>query len=293
MRHLIDIEDLTDREVELVLDLTSRMQIRPASYMMRGKVVANLFYEPSTRTAASFHIAATRLGAAVYSVQDVVFSSIAKGETLEDTIRVIGGYVDAIVLRHPDGDAAERASFVSPVPVINAGCGTAQHPTQALLDLYTIRTRCGLDHPLNVGFMGDLRNSRTVHSLSRLLRRYQGIRQYFFSLPGLGMPEAEPCGITDENDKLIEDAIGDLDVLYVTRVQKERMPVGNWGAAPAKVTLDLLRRAKKNLVVMHPLPRTEELPVEVDADPRAAYFEQAQNGLYVRMAVLHMAMRAG
>ncbi len=265
-------------------------------YLSGQRAVANLFYEPSTRTAASFHVAATRLGASVYSVDDVQFSSMAKGESLEDTIRVIGGYVDAIVLRHPEDDAAERAAAVSPVPVINAGCGAGEHPTQALLDLYTIVRDVGSFNQLSglrVGLMGDLRHGRTVHSLVKLLRRYD-VKLHLMSPVELGLPItlARPEDCVSHR---LEDWIDVLDVLYVTRVQWERMPPSQQHSTKFqyRVTPELMSKAKGDMILMHPLPRREELPKELDDDPRAVYFQQAKNGLYVRMALLQMLMGGG
>ncbi len=260
------------------------------------KTVANLFYEPSTRTAASFYVAATRLGASVYSVDDVQFSSMAKGESLEDTIRVIGGYVDAIVLRHPEDDAAERAAAVSPVPVINAGCGAGEHPTQALLDLYTIEREMG---PLSslaglkVGLMGDLKHGRTVHSLVKLLRHFD-VRIYLISPSEMKLP-IELSRPDDLVTYHLDDFIETLDVLYVARVQWERMLPSHRALAHTnyEVTPELMSKAKSGMILMHPLPRREELPRQLDDDPRAIYFQQAKNGLYIRMALLSMLMGGG
>lgn len=292
MEHLTSVDQLDTNILDIIFRAADRCRgMRFKSYPLShpGRVVANLFYEPSTRTAASFHVAALRLGASVFTVDDVKFSSMAKGETLEDTIRVIGSYVDAIVLRHPDDDAAERAAQVSSVPVINAGCGTREHPTQAILDMYTIQREYGTTPPPTVGLMGDLRNGRTVHSLVKLLRLYDAKIRYIS--PGeLQMPISLKRGgeISFSDLGAILDR---LDVLYMTRMQRERMHAGlldgcNYGLTP----MMLKQHGKPNLVIMHPLPRCEELPVEIDWDPRAAYFRQAENGLYVRMALLSRAL---
>jgi len=254
---------------------------------MRERAVANLFYEPSTRTSLSFSIAAQKLGMQVYSVDDVQFSSMAKGETLEDTIRVVSSMVDLIVLRHPDPQAAERAVQVSGCPVVNAGCGDGEHPTQALLDMYTIRNESSLRPGLNVGLAGDLRNGRTVHSLVKLLRLYEA-RLCLFSPPVLALPE-ELMRSLDVISYHLPDFMDMLDVLYVTRIQRDRLEhqvFPEEGVGFYHVTPELMKLAKSNMILMHPLPRLEEIHRDVDVDPRAVYFKQAENGLYMRMALL-------
>lgn len=289
MEHLVSIDQISNGQIDDLFFLAEHMQRghqEAYRFRPREKVVANLFYEPSTRTAASFHVAAVRLGASVFTVDDVKFSSMAKGESLEDTVQVIGGYVDAIVLRHPDDDAAELAAKFSPVPVINAGCGAGEHPTQALLDLYTIRREQGPIYKLTVGLMGDLRHSRTVHSLVRLLRRH-GARICLISPGELQLPLSMKSG-SDISFSSLDACIDQLDVLYLTRVQWERMSENAQRLYNFKYGLEpeMLARASPSMIVMHPLPRTSELPREIDADPRARYFQQAKNGLYIRMALL-------
>jgi len=266
---------------------------------LSGRLLATVFYEPSTRTRFSFEAAMFRLGGQVLSAENAIRdSSAAKGESLEDAIRVIGGYVDGIVLRHPDAGAAERAARVAPVPVINAGDGPGDHPTQALLDLYTIKKELGrLDH-LRVGLAGDLRNGRTVRSLAILLSRFPGNQLVLISPPGLRMG-ADVIDALREAQQDAEEttdlggAVADLDVLYQTRIQAERFE------SPEEyeryrgvyvVTAALMRRLPERAILMHPLPRLEEIDPQVDADPRAAYFRQARHGLWVRMAVLDWAM---
>ena len=217
---------------------------------LRGKLLANLFYEASTRTSSSFFAAMSRLGGRVLPINDVTFSSVSKGEILEDTIRTLACYTDIIVLRHPEKGAAQRAAAVSPVPIVNAGDGVGEHPTQALLDLYTIMAEQGGIDGLTVTMMGDLKHGRTVHSLARLLRLYD-VKINFVSPAELRMP---------------------ADLVHPADRQVE--------------TLDHMSRAKPTMSVMHPLPRVNEIPLELDADPRAAYFRQMQNGLFVRMALL-------
>ncbi len=305
LKSLTSIDQVDEEFLKRLFKIAADFQSPPSPFNGRlfmppflpgQRAVANLFYEPSTRTAASFHVAATRLGASVYSVDDVQFSSMAKGESLEDTIRVIGGYVDAIVLRHPEDDAAERAAAVSPVPVINAGCGAGEHPTQALLDLYTIEREMG---PLSslvglkVGLMGDLKHGRTVHSLVKLLRRYD-TKIHLISPSGLQLPLSLKRG--DEISLFsLESCIDQLDVLYLTRVQWERMHSSQQSFVKSEYSVipKLMSKAKESMILMHPLPRREELPRELDDDPRAVYFKQARNGLYVRMALLQMLMSKG
>jgi len=249
---------------------------------LRGKLLANLFYEASTRTSSSFFAAMTRLGGKVLPINDVTFSSVSKGEILEDTIRTLACYTDLIVLRHPEKGAAERAAAVSPVPIVNAGDGVGEHPTQALLDLYTILAEQGRIDGLSLTMMGDLKHGRTVHSLSRLLHLYD-VRINFVSPPELRMPD-DLVRPADREVAELDEVLADTDVLYVTRVQKERI------AATADyhyaLTEEHMARAKPTMSVMHPLPRVNEIPLSLDADPRAAYFRQMQNGLFVRMALL-------
>jgi aspartate carbamoyltransferase catalytic subunit len=266
---------------------------------LQGRILATVFYEPSTRTRFSFEAAMYRLGGQVLSAENATrASSAAKGESLEDAIRVIGGYSDGIVLRHPEIGAAERAAIVGQVPVINAGDGPGHHPTQALLDLYTIKRELGrLDH-LRIGVAGDLRNGRTVRSLALLLSRFPGNELVLISPPGLRMGE-DVTGSLEQSQQAVHEtddfagAIPALDVLYQTRIQAERFD------SPEEyeryrgvyvVTAEVMRRLPEHAIVMHPLPRVGEIDPLIDADPRAAYFRQARNGLWVRMAVLDWAM---
>jgi aspartate carbamoyltransferase catalytic subunit len=266
---------------------------------LSGRLLATVFYEPSTRTRFSFEAAMYRLGGQVLSAENATrASSAAKGESLEDAIRVISGYADGIVLRHPEVGAAERAAQVATVPVISAGDGPGHHPTQALLDLYTIKKELGrLDH-LRVGLAGDLRNGRTVRSLAVLLSRFPGNELVLISPPALRLGEDIVTSLENACEGLAETpdligAISGLDVLYQTRIQRERF------ASPEEyeryrgvyvVTAEVMRRLPEQAILMHPLPRTGEIDPLVDADPRAAYFRQARNGLWVRMAVLDWAM---
>jgi aspartate carbamoyltransferase catalytic subunit len=261
-----------------------------------GRVVAMIFYEPSTRTRLSFDTAAQLQGARVIGTESAGhFSSATKGETLEDSIRVIGGYADAIILRHPELGAAARAAAVSPVPIINAGDGNGEHPTQALLDLFTIVEKIGDPKNLHVAFVGDHLYGRTVHSLAHLLDLAQ-TRMSFISPRALRLPQnlrtqlaMRRLGIFESEH--LQDVIDDADVVYMTRVQKERHQgvegVSSDGSDYC-LTPELVARMKPGSIILHPLPRNNEIPVEIDGDPRAAYFLQAKNGLYVRMALLSM-----
>lgn len=288
-RAVVSIEQFSRDDIAEIFDLADRLAdttLKPLS----GRSLANLFYEPSTRTSSSFFAAMTRLGGSVIPINEVNYSSVTKGETLEDTVRTLECYADAIVLRHYDNDAAERAARVCSVPVINAGNGTGEHPTQALLDLYTIRKERGGIDGLTVTMMGDLKHGRTVHSLTKLLRLYDA-RLRFVSPPELGMP-AEYLRQGDAEYVDLGDAIRDTDVLYVTRVQKERIPGAIAIDFSYAVTPADMQRARGDMVLMHPLPRVGEIPTELDSDPRAAYFRQMRYGLHVRMALL-VAMLAG
>lgn len=253
--------------------------------LLSDKVSANLFYEPSTRTSSSFAAAMYRLGGNVISINDVQYSSVAKGETLEDTIRTLEQYADVIVLRHPEVGAAKRAAKVASVPIINAGDGVGEHPTQALLDLFTIQQEQGTIDGLTVTMIGDLRNGRTVHSLAQLLSLYD-VDVHAVAPEQLSFPP-EYTNITAH--KSLEDVVEKTDILYVTRVQKERFDdLAEYEAVQGSYVIDsaMANRMKPKSSIMHPLPRVGEIHFEVDDNPRAAYFRQMKNGLYVRMALL-------
>jgi aspartate carbamoyltransferase catalytic subunit len=301
LRHLVGPAGLDRPLIESLLDRAAGFEppAIPDADRLAGRLVAALFFEPSTRTRFSFEAAAIRLGARVMSAENAArASSSAKGESLEDAIRVIGGYADAIVLRHPEVGAAERAARVSGVPVINAGDGPGHHPTQALLDLYTIRKELGrLDH-LRVGLVGDLRHGRTVRSLAILLSRFPGNQLLLISPPGLRMAGDVVSALDRQLVHQTTDltaAAPTLDVLYQTRVQAERFEsLAEYERFRGIYLVDasLMRRLPEHAIVMHPLPRVGEIDPIVDADPRAAYFRQAKNGLWVRMAVLDWVMAA-
>ena len=263
--------------------------------LLKGHVLACLFYEPSTRTSASFIAAMERLGGGIIPItQGVQFSSVSKGESLPDTIRTLEQYSDLIVLRHPEIGASKLAADYATVPIINAGDGAGEHPTQALLDLFTIRQELGHIDGLKVAMVGDLRYGRTVHSLTRLLMQYDNISLRFVSPDILRLPMALMNELIDRGVKVREthdvaNVIENADVLYVTRIQKERFgdPKQYEEVRDCyEITTELMTRAKPNMIVMHPLPRVGEIHYRVDDDPRAAYFRQVKNGMYVRMALL-------
>jgi aspartate carbamoyltransferase catalytic subunit len=316
-RDLVSIFDFSDREIEAVFDLADEMdESRHGSLKIAdGSLLATLFYEPSTRTRLSFEAAMLRLGGGVISVADASVTSVAKGETIADTVRIVGSYADIIVMRHPLEGSARVAADYTEVPVINAGDGSHEHPTQTLLDLYTIRREKGKLRGLSVALVGDLRHGRTVHSLAFGLARF-GAKVTFVSPRGLEMPahlvqrlgkefgcapdQYHSLGdvVTDpeslkrrggDQKALATEVVATFDAVYVTRVQRERF-ASNTAYQQAKkgyaVTEKLLARARPDTVVMHPLPRVDELAYDLDRDPRAAYFRQAAYGLPVRMALL-------
>ena len=280
---VISVGQFTRLDIEEIFALADRLAVG-RTMPLTGKSIVNLFYEPSTRTSSSFYAAMTRLGGAVIPINEVNYSSVTKGETLEDTIRTLECYADAIVMRHFDDDASERAAAVSSVPIINAGSGAAEHPTQALLDLYTIQKERGWVDGLTVTMMGDLKYGRTVHSLTKLLRLYN-TKLRFVSPEQLRLPP-DYLNDCDEQFDDLDEVIEDTDVLYVTRVQKERLSDSIAIDFSYAVTRDHMNRAKPDMVLMHPLPRVGEIPPELDSDPRSAYFRQMRYGLHVRMALL-------
>ncbi len=262
--------------------------------MLKGYVLACLFYEPSTRTSSSFIAAMERLGGSVIPITSgVKFSSVSKGETLADTVRTLEQYADAIVLRHPEIGAAQKAADYASVPVLNAGDGAGEHPTQALLDLFTIREELGRVDGLNVAMVGDLRYGRTVHSLTKLLLRYDVSLRFvspeILRLPLNIMNKVIDASVDVRETHEVADVIENADVLYVTRVQKERFSdLAQYEGVKDHyvITPDLMEKAKNKMVVMHPLPRVGEIHYSVDNDPRAAYFRQVKNGMFIRMALL-------
>jgi aspartate carbamoyltransferase catalytic subunit len=262
--------------------------------LLKGRVLACLFYEPSTRTSASFIGAMERLGGSVIPItQGVQFSSVSKGETLPDTIRTLEQYSDVIVLRHPEIGSAKVAADYAQVPVINAGDGPGEHPTQALLDLFTIQDELGQINGLKIAMVGDLRYGRTVHSLTKLLLHYDVSLRFvspeILRLPLTIMNQVLDAGMDVRETHDVADVIRDVDVLYVTRVQKERFnDLAQYEEVKDQheITPELMTKAQHKMVVMHPLPRVGEIHYALDSDPRAAYFRQVKNGMYIRMALL-------
>ncbi len=296
MRHLIDFGDLSRREWESLYARASRIMDNPAGFIdaCRGRVMASLFYEPSTRTNFSFQTAMLRLGGTVFGFADPSSSSVAKGETLKDTVKMVSGYADVVVMRTPWEGAAKAASLYSHVPVVNAGDGGHMHPTQTTADLTTITRLLGRVDGLSVGLCGDLKNGRTVHSLIKALAKFENIQFFLISPRELAVPDYMRAFMRENNMRFtavtgLEAVIPQLDVLYMTRIQRERFvdPLEyerNKGVYI--LTRRKLDRAKEHMLVMHPLPRVDEITVDVDDDPRAVYFEQARYGMFARMALL-------
>ncbi len=300
MKHILSAKQFLDRPLlEELFRTAGEMEGRDKegklSAECAGKIAATIFYEPSTRTRFSFETAMYKLGGNVISAESAgEFSSAKKGETLEDTAHVVGGYANVIIVRHPEAGAAERMASTSPVPVINAGDGSKEHPTQALLDLYTIQKELGRLDDLVITFVGDLRYSRTVHSTAFLLPLFRNVRVYCVTPPQLRLPDEYVAYLKEHNIPLEESAdiktiAGKTDVLSVTRVQKERFQSeAEYNKVKDSYTIDsgVLRVLKKEAIIVHPLPRVNEIAKEVDDDVRAAYFRQTKNGVYVRMALL-------
>lgn len=299
MQHIIKAQQFTRKDIEKILNLSQKIQEGDRENFQEvlvGRIIATLFYEPSTRTRLSFETAALRLGASVISTENArEFSSASKGETLEDTIRVVGSYADAIVLRHFETGAAECAAQVSPVPIINAGDGAGQHPTQAMLDLYTIQREMGSIDGITIAFVGDLLYGRTVHSLTYLLTKFKVKKIYFIAPKEVEMRKdilvylrKKRVNFEEREDAL--EILPKVDVVYQTRIQKERFGdrVELYEQVCGKYILDKswMDKMKKRSVVLHPLPRVGEINPEVDRDSRAGYFRQVENGMYVRMALL-------
>jgi aspartate carbamoyltransferase catalytic subunit len=296
-RNLLDPMDFTVEELNEVFDLANRIIANPKQYAHTcdGMLLATLFYEPSTRTRFSFEAAMLRLGGQVIGFSEPNSSSVSKGETIGDTIRVVSCYADIAVMRHPKEGAPKVAAMHSDIPVVNAGDGGHQHPTQTLADLLTIKNTKGRFDNLVVGLCGDLKFGRTVHSLIKALSRYKNIKLVLISPDELKLPDYVKEEILIKNnmeyvevDK-IEDAMAELDVLYMTRVQKERFfNEQDYLRLKDSYILDAekMELARKDMVVLHPLPRVNEISYEVDEDPRAYYFKQAKNGMYVRMALI-------
>ncbi len=296
MRHLIDFGDLSRAEWDHLYATCSDIIDHPADYLnaCRGKVAASLFYEPSTRTNFSFQAAMQRVGGTVFGFSDPNATSVAKGETLKDTVKIVSAYADVLVIRSPKEGAAKAAALYSDVPVINAGDGGHMHPTQTMADLTTITRLRGQVDGLSIGLCGDLKNGRTVHSLIKALAKFEGVKFYLISPRELAVPDYIRAFMQAHDMRTVEvtglePVIPQLDVLYMTRIQRERFvdPLEyerNKGVYI--LTRRKLLRAKKDLLVMHPLPRVDEIALDVDDDPRAVYFAQARFGMFARMALL-------
>lgn len=296
-RHLIDPMDFSLEELDDVLQLAERVIANPEKYSeaMKGKILATLFYEPSTRTRFSFEAAMLSLGGQVIGFSEPNASSVAKGESVADTIRTVSCYAHIAVMRHPKEGAPRVASMYSEIPLINAGDGGHQHPTQTLTDLLTIKSVKGKLSDLTIGFCGDLKFGRTVHSLIKAITRYENIKVVLISPEELKVPEyirneiLIKRNIDFKEAERIEDEIGNLDILYMTRVQKERFfNEDDYLRLKDRFILDedKMDLAPDSMIVMHPLPRVNEISYEIDNDPRAMYFKQAKYGMYVRMALM-------
>lgn len=300
-KDILSVKQFNRQDLDYIFGVAHEMQEmvrRVGTFdLLKGKILANLFYEPSTRTSSSFTSAMERLGGSVISINEVIYSSVSKGESLPDTVRTLECYADVIVLRHPEVGASALAAKYARKPIINAGDGVGEHPTQALLDLFTIVAELGSAEGMTVTMLGDLKYGRTVHSLARLLALY-GVKLNYVSPDILRMPaeiiaELDDRGVPQAEYEVLEDVLPESDVLYITRVQKERFEnPADYDSVKGSfvITPETLTRAKDRMIVMHPLPRVSEISLEVDADPRAAYFRQMEYGLYVRMALLTMVL---
>ncbi|MCP1660056.1 aspartate carbamoyltransferase [Neisseria perflava] len=295
-QNVISVSDLSTEQLELLLNTALKLKADPRDDLLKGKLIGSCFFEPSTRTRLSFETAVQRLGGKVFGFSDGANTSAKKGETLADTARIISSYTDAIIQRHPKDGAARITAEFSAVPVLNAGDGTNQHPSQTLLDLVTIQETQGRLNNLKIAMCGDLKYGRTVHSLAQALKRW-GCEFAFVSPPSLAMPEY----ITEELDEAgcawqifdsLEAAAEWADILYMTRVQRERFDEQEFAKIQGKFNLDasMLQNAKANMRILHPLPRVDEIHPDVDATPHAYYFQQATNGVYARMAMLSLVL---
>ena len=295
---ILSVNQFTRQDLEYIFAVAHEMRTmveRVGTFdLLKGKILANLFYEPSTRTSSSFTSAMERLGGSVIPINEVKYSSVTKGESLVDTVRTLECYADVIVLRHPETGSAAAAAKAARKPVINAGDGTGEHPTQALLDTFTIREELGRLDKLNVTMLGDLKYGRTVHSLARLLALFDDIRLDYVSpeilrMPAEVMEEVAARKVPQAEHRALDGTLPQTDVLYVTRVQKERFEdPAAYEVVKGAYVIDpaVMRSAKQDMIVMHPLPRVTEISMDFDDDPRAAYFRQMEYGLYVRMALL-------
>ena len=296
-KNIISISEFSRDDLELIVNTAKKLKTSPRNDSLKNKLIASCFFEASTRTRLSFETAIQRLGGRVIGFSDANSTSLAKkGETLADSLRIITSYADALVMRHHHEGAARLATDVSPVPIINAGDGSNQHPSQTILDLFTIYETQGSLDKLNVAFIGDLKYGRTVHSLAQALSLYNA-RLFLVSPESLAMPEYLLDELENKNIEYhicptIESVIPEVDILYMTRVQKERFDETEYSHLRAKfiLTPEILQKAKPNLKVLHPLPRIDEITIEVDQTPYAYYFQQAANGVYARQAILSLVL---
>ncbi|MBO6035095.1 MAG: aspartate carbamoyltransferase [Paludibacteraceae bacterium] len=293
MKKLVSISDCSKEDILHIVDLAEQFEKNPNPHLLDGKLVATLFFEPSTRTRLSFETAVQRLGGRVIGFSDAATSSSSKGETLHDTIKMVSNYVDLIVMRHPVEGAARYASEITNVPVINAGDGSNQHPTQTMLDLYSIKKTQGTLENLTISMVGDMKYGRTVHSLLMAMR-YFNPTYHFVAPPELKLPPQYPEYMRANNIKFDEredmnSILAETDILYMTRVQQERFTdLVEYEKVKNTYTLrnSMLEGTKDNLRILHPLPRINEIAADVDANPKAYYFEQARNGVFARQAVI-------
>ena len=293
--HVLTMSQFSKDDILAIIEAASKIDSKKSKYseMLRGKILATLFFEPSTRTRMSFQAAMQRMGGSVIGFSDISTSSMKKGENLSDTIKIVSGYCDAIVMRHPEAGSVAKAAEKASVPVINAGDGTNEHPTQTILDLYTIMTEKGKLENLKVGFVGDLRYGRTVHSLVTALSHFSP-ELYFISDPSLEIPEKylkelDGKGIKHHRETDLLKVSKELDVIYVTRIQKERFEsMEEYEKAKGNYRIDrsIVDNIKPDAIILHPLPRVDEIDPELDSIPQSIYFKQAHNGIPVRMALL-------
>ena len=300
-KDIISVKQFSRKDLDYIFGVAHEMRgmvERVGTFdLLKGKILANLFYEPSTRTSSSFTAAMERLGGSVIPINEVKYSSVTKGETLADTVRTLECYADVIVLRHPETGSAAIASKAAKKPIINAGDGTGEHPTQALLDAFTVKSELGRFDGLTVTMLGDLKYGRTVHSLARLLSLFNVKLNYvspdILKMPKEVMDEVGEKNIPQAEFDSLDQVLPETDVLYVTRVQKERFEnVDEYEKVKGAYVIDpaVMQVAKQKMIVMHPLPRVTEISMDFDDDPRAAYFRQMEYGLYVRMALLAMVL---
>lgn len=291
MEHILSCKQFTRESLEKILDLAKDIKLNPNKYKnsLENKIIAPMFFEPSTRTRLSFETAALKLGAKNITTENAQNSSTKKGETLQDTIRVLAGYADCIVMRHSQDDSAEIAASVSKIPILNAGSGKKDHPSQSLLDIFTIREKRGKIDGLKIAILGDLVYGRTIHSLLEILTLYKDVEVWGLSKPCFKLPDKYREMLSNNNIKYTEctsfdELPKDIDVLYHTRIQQERFE-GDLGKEEFIINKNVLNGFSEKTFVMHPLPRLNEISEDIDDDPRAVYFEQAHNGVPVRMAM--------